>query len=223
LCLPFLLLTASIGWAINSLWLYEYGFHKYDVAAVTGLNDTELTKAAVGLISYFNSSEQYIELSVIKDGNPFVLFNQREVLHLKDVKELIRLDYLVLLGTLLYALGYSISNLFGKKLRRLAWGVFGGSLLALVLVFTAGLNAIINEEAFERFFWQFHLISFANDFWLLDPTRDYLIMLFPEGFWYDATRVCVIAIAVSGVALGGISGWYLMHSRKGKSIKADVK
>ena len=46
LCLPPLLLTASIGWAVNSLWLYEYGFEKYTISQSTGLGKVELEKAA---------------------------------------------------------------------------------------------------------------------------------------------------------------------------------
>jgi hypothetical protein len=40
LCLPVMLLTASIGLAINSQWLYEYGFNKYNVSQTTSLDDT---------------------------------------------------------------------------------------------------------------------------------------------------------------------------------------
>jgi len=46
LCLPVLLLTASIGVAVNSIWLYEYGFEKYSVGQTTGLAEVELEKAA---------------------------------------------------------------------------------------------------------------------------------------------------------------------------------
>ena len=66
LCLPFLLLTASLGWAANSLCFYKHGFEKYDISQATGLDTSELEKAARGLISYFNSDEEYISLSVIK-------------------------------------------------------------------------------------------------------------------------------------------------------------
>jgi len=69
LCLPVLLLTASIGVAVNSIWLYEYGFEKYSVGQTTGLAEVELGKAARGLIDYFNSDEEYIGLSVVKDGS----------------------------------------------------------------------------------------------------------------------------------------------------------
>jgi len=212
LCLPVLLLTTSIGWAANSLWLYEYGFEKYDVSATTGLAHSELEKAAVGLISYFNSDEEYISLTAVKDSETFELFNQREAVHLRDVKGLIWLDYWVLLGTLVYVLGYAGVSLFWRKdWRRLAWGGVGGGGITLALMLALGLGTLLN---FDQLFLQFHLISFTNELWMLDPTKDYLIMLFPGGFWYDAAIFCVGITGGLAVILGGVGGGYLVSTRR---------
>ncbi len=214
LCLPVLLLTTSLGWAINSLWLYQYGFEKYNVSQTTGLAEVELEKAARGVISYFNSGEEYISLTVVKEGQPFELFNQREVIHLKDVKGLIWLDYWVLLGTLIYALTYAGVSLFWQRRRywrRLAQGVVGGSGTTLALMLALGLGTLLG---FDQLFLQFHLISFTNEFWQLDPARDYLIMFFPQGFWYDVTLFCALATAVGAVVLGGMAGVYLKRTKE---------
>ncbi|MFC2005416.1 TIGR01906 family membrane protein [Chloroflexota bacterium] len=214
LCLPILLLTASISWAVNSLWLYKDGFHKYDVSSTTGLADAELENVAASLISYFNSDEDYISLTVVKEGKPFELFNQREVVHLRDVKWLIWLDYRVLLGTLIYALGYAGVSLFRRKSkywRRLAWGMVGGGSTTLALMLTLGLVILLG---FDQLFLQFHLISFSNQLWLLDPTRDYLIMLFPQDFFYDTALFCALATTMGAVVLCGIAGGYLLFTRK---------
>ncbi len=213
LCLPVVLLTASIGGAVNSLWLYRYGFEKYGVSQTTGIADTELEKAAAGLISYFNSDEEFISITVVKDGKPFVLFNQREVAHFKDVKGLIRLDYTVLLWTLVYSLVYTLTALFWRKRmywRRLARGVIGGSSITLGLMLALVLGTLLG---FDQLFLQFHLLSFANDFWLLDPTTDYLIMLFPRGFWYDVFLLVGSATALGAVVLGGVAAWYLKRTK----------
>jgi len=214
LCLPLLLLMASIGVAVNSLWLYKYGFEKYNISQATGLAEAELEKAGKGLIGYFNSDEEYISLTVVKDGQSFELFNQREIIHLKDVKGLIWLDYWVLLGTLSYILGYAGVSLFWRKRRywrRLAWGVIGGSGVTLALMLALGLGTLLG---FDQLFLQFHLISFTNPFWQLDPTRDYLIMLFPQGFWYDTTLFCALATTFGAVVLGGVAGVYLRRTKK---------
>lgn len=214
LCLPLMLLTAVIGIAVNSHWLYQYGFDKYDISQTTGIDNTELEKAADGLIDYFNSNEELIDLTVIKDGQPFTLFSQKEIAHLKDVKGLIWLDYRVLLATGGYVLLYAVVSLCWLKeecRRKLAKAAVIGSGAAIGLILALGLAALVD---FDGFFLQFHLISFANDLWLLDPARDYLIMLFPQGFWYDATIFVALATAGLAVITGGLGGGYLLYRRR---------
>lgn len=211
ICLTVLLLTASVSWAVNSPWLYQYGFDKYGVSQTTGLAQSELEKAANGLIDYFNSDEESISLTVTREGESFELFNEREIAHLRDVKGLFRLVYRVLLGTLIYTLVFvGLSFLWWWDRRRLAWGLVGGGGLTLVLMAALGLATLFN---FDWLFRQFHLISFANELWRLDPATDYLIMLFPRDFWFDAALFCALATAVVALILGGIGGWYLKKKR----------
>ena len=205
LCLPLLLLTAGLSIAMNTKALYEYGFGKYDIAQRTGIAPEELTKAANGLISYFNSDEEYINLTVTKDGQPFTLFNDREVQHLKDVKGLFWLGYYVLIGTGTYALIFmGVTLLWWRDRRRFGWGLFGGGVLTLALMALIGVIAAVD---FTWFFTQFHLLSFANDLWLLNPATDYLLMMFPEGFWFDAVMYIAIGVGVTAIILAGLGWW----------------
>ena len=210
LSLPVLLLTASVSLAANCPWLYTYGFDKYDVGETTGLEDTELDRVADGLRAYFNSGEESISLSVLKDGESFEVFSEREVGHLKDVKSLFRLVYALLLGTGIYAVVYVGVCLFWWRDRRLYWGLIDGGGLTLVLMLAIGLAAAIN---FDWLFLNFHLISFANDLWMLDPSTDYLIMLFPRGFWFDAAFFCAAGTAFLALILGGVGWWRLRKGR----------
>ncbi len=214
LCLPILLVSASIGWVVNSRWLYKGGFENYDVSRATGLSEAELGKIASGLISYFNSRSESIDLTVVKQGKPQALFNAKEIAHLKDVKGLIRLDYWLLAGALIYTLGYILGNfLWGshERWRRLAWGVAGGSGLTLILMLVLGLGMWLN---FAQFFYRFHLLAFTNQLWQLDPASDYLIMLFPQAFFYRVGLYCVLATAVGAVTLGGLASSYLIFRRR---------
>ncbi|MFH1032070.1 MAG: TIGR01906 family membrane protein [Chloroflexota bacterium] len=212
LCLPFLLIAISIGWVANSRWFYEWGFQKFNVGRTTGLADVELSKVADGLVDYYNSGEEYISITVIKDGKPFELFNQREIVHLKDVKGLILLDYRILLITLFYALVYAGICLFWWKDRqKLAWRAIVGSILTLILMLALGIGTLFG---FEQLFLQFHLISFTNELWLLDPTKDYLIMLFPQKFFYTTALLAAGITSVLALALGGGAGGYLLFNKK---------
>jgi integral membrane protein (TIGR01906 family) len=214
LCLPVLLITASLGWAANSLWLYRYSFEKYNVSQTTGLADETLENIYAELINYFNSDADSIAITVVKDDESFELFNQREIIHLRDVKGLIQLDYGVGLGTLAYVLAYAGVCLFWRKpgyWRHLAWGLVGGGSITLGLMLALGLGILFG---FEELFWQFHVISFSNQFWLLDPTKDYLKMLFPDGFFYNATVLCAAITATLAIILGGVGGWYLRSAKR---------
>ena len=214
LCLPTLLLSASIAFESNSLWLYKYGFEKYGISQTTGLANSELDKVAIGLISYFKSDEENISLTVIKDGKPFELFTPEEIIHFKDVKGLIRLDYWLLLGTLIYTFGYGGASLFWHKRkywRQLAWGVVGGGGITLALMLALGLGTFFG---FDQLFYQFHLLFFSNEFW---SAEGYMLMLFPEGFWYEATLFCALITSGLAIILGGVSGWYLWTTARAKS------
>jgi len=212
LCVPVLLLSASLGIAANCPWLYKYGFDKYEVGRATGLSDAELEKVISGIIGYFNSGERDIYIVVEKDGAPFVLFNEREVSHMRDVKGLFRLDYYLCLGTLVYALAFVGVNIFIWKDRRgLARGLFGGGVLTLGLMAALGLGALFD---FESLFIHFHLISFSNYLWMLDPSRDYLIRLFPQGFFYDATLFCAAGTGAGALIIGGVGWWQMRKSER---------
>jgi hypothetical protein len=84
ICIPLLLITTDVRFAVNDIRLYEYGFNKYHVSEETGLDKGNLTEAAHKLITYFNSDEEFVDINI---------FNQRDIAHLKDVKGLIQLVY----------------------------------------------------------------------------------------------------------------------------------
>jgi len=63
--IPILLLSGTIAWAFNSLWIYENGFVKYDVGPTLGISSAELNISASKLIDYFNDPHQeYLDINV---------------------------------------------------------------------------------------------------------------------------------------------------------------
>ena len=209
LALPAAVLSVVIAVAVNSGALYHYGFVKYDTAATTGLEMVEMDRAADALIDYWNSDAELISVTVIKNGQSINLFKERETLHLKDVKDLIRLDYrvlavsggLILLITAVYALR--------RRWRALAGALLWGSGLNLALAASVAVASLVD---FNALFIRFHLLSFSNDLWLLDPKTDYLIMLFPQGFWQDTFIIIAIAILALPLILGGGASLYLRRT-----------
>ena len=212
LCLPTLFIASSLAWGFNSLWLYEWGFQKYRVSQSTGLSEAELNKAGKALIDYFNSQDEYIHVTVVKDGRSFELFNQEEQIHFKDVKQLVWLDYRVALITLIIVLAYALTVIFlrqGKYRRYLARSLIWGSGLSIFLILILGAASWLD---FDQLFLQFHYLVFTNSYW---SAQGYMLLLFPGEFWYDAVLVCIGFMAGLAIITGVAATIYLRLTRKG--------
>ena len=211
-----MMFTATIAGAVNFSWLYTHGFEKYNVKqslSENGLNltDTDMSGIARGFIRYFNSGEEFINLTVQQNGKTVSLFNTDETIHFKDVKKLFRLDYDVLLGTFIYCLTFALLRLFRKNginRKTLASETIIGSGLTLGLMLLLGVGTLLD---FNNLFYDFHLIAFSNQFWSVQGN---MLLLFPDGFWSDAVTYCIITIAIMAIVLGGLSWSYLQGNRR---------
>ena len=184
---PVFLVTTNVRWVINAPVLYSYGFDRYDIPAYTGIERSELLLAARQIRDYFSNGEEFLDVRVVVRGIRRSIYNEREVLHMRDVKGLVKGVYRVQEATGAYLAVFAAVGLalyrrrFAAPLvRYLSLG--GGATLALAAI--VGLGAVVG---FDRLFLAFHLVSFSNDLWQLDPSRDYLIAMFPQGFFFDAT------------------------------------
>lgn len=211
---PLLLVAAGVAWAVNDAGLYDRGFEKYDISRRTGITDADLRRVGADLRHYFNSDTEPLAVSAPVFGVERELFNAREVAHMRDVKRLIRGTYAVAILAGAYLLVATLTGLArarrayaGTLARRLLYG----GLLTLALVAAVGLFALVG---FDSLFLLFHRISFANDLWQLDPRTDYLLIMFPLGFWFDATMRLALTAVAGAVVLVALGGGYLWFRRR---------
>jgi len=214
---PVFIVTTNVRWVINTPLLYNYGFDQYNIAAGTGIEPDQLRNAAKQIRDYFNNQNEFLDVRVIHLGILRSIYNQREILHMKDVKDLVNVVYTIQEITGLYLITFMLTGLALMRRRFLPMlGLlisFGGRLtLALVLLATIG-----SLVGFTWLFQVFHMISFSNDLWQLDPNRDYLIAMFPESFFLDATMwiagsTLVLALALA-IAPPLLLGWRPTYSR----------
>ena len=202
--LPLVLVTSNVRWAFNSISLYELGFDRNNVTETTGLSDDQLSRAAMQIRDYFNSDEDELHVLVDFGSGPQELFNDTETLHMRDVKELVSNTYRVQEGAFLYlflfiSLGFLLRGIeFVGVMRRL---LTYGSTTTVVLVLAVGLVSLV---AFGPLFTLFHEVSFANDFWLLDPRTSFLVRMFPFDFWLETTIILAVASVVEAGAIVGL-------------------
>ena len=219
LSIPVLLITASLRGLVAAPSLYDYGFEKYGISEAVGISPEDLKGVvAPAFIRYFTSDDERLQIRVRVAGVERDLFTEREVVHMRDVKGLI-----VFNSRLMWAsLGVLATYAFVAALRwrfkagpRLARTAFGGALVTIALLLALGLGALVG---FDQLFLQFHLISFANDFWQLDPRQHYLIAMFPEAFFRDATLAIAATVLAEAAVLAGVAGFLLRHARKRRAL-----
>ena len=210
-CVPLLIITSALRLGITGLFVYEYGIDTYPISEVTGISRVELLKVHQHLIDYYNSKVGTAQVSVQRGGKIIDLFSEKELVHLKDVKGLYQLDCTVQIVSALILLACVLMMvlLLHEKWRTVVKGILWGSGLLLGLVIFLALWSILG---FEQLFVLFHQLSFTNEFWILDPSRDFLIMLFPEEFFYDIALFIFGAIILQSLILGVIS-WSLLKTR----------
>ena len=210
-----LLIAGGLIWAINDLGLYDRGFEKYNISRHTGITPGGLHEAGADIRGYFNSAAEPLLVTAQVYGEEREIFNHREVEHMRDVKGLVRGVYLVGGGALVYVLGVIVGGFcgFGAAFtRRLAWMLLWGGAATLGTLAVFGVAAAVG---FGWLFLIFHQISFSNDLWMLDPRTDYLLIMFPLGFWFDATlRVAATAATGAGLLIVGAAAELLYLRRK---------
>ena len=208
-----LLVAGSVAWAVNDAGLYRNGFQRYDTAARSGIAPADLEAIGAQLRRYFNTGVEPLAVRAPIYGIEQDVFNQREIAHMYDVKRLVRGTYWVALGSGVWIAATLTAGLIACR-REYVWtaarlAVWGGA-VTLAAVIAVGLAAV---AAFDQLFLLFHRLSFANDLWILNPRTDYLLILFPGGFWFDATMRVALTSILGAILLVAVGGALLAYRR----------
>lgn len=213
--LPVTLITGNERWIVNNLSFYQWGYERHFSYQTTGLSKNELDRATQEMITYFNSDQDYPDIKVQAGGRTFQLFDERDQLHLKDVKDLIQLTFFIQAVSLAYVILFSVAAVLARRNRRplanLAKPWLWGGVFTVCLLVAVGLALMLD---FESIFLQFHLMSFSNDLWVLDPATSYLIRMVPEGFFMDLALLVAGLALVEGLALAVLAGAVLAWQKR---------
>ena len=190
-------------------------YEKMDTAKDMGMNHEDLMAATNVLLDYLKDERDDISIKVNVRGENVEMFDERETLHMIDVKEL----YLnaISVTRILGIIGIlTLALLLAKRERRYIAlrGYHIGNAVFLGIIAALGIYAIID---FSSFWTNFHLIFFDNDLWLLYPDER-LIQMVPQQFFSDlVARIVGIFVVFMGLpaAVCAYFRWDLRH--KGES------
>ncbi len=124
------------------------------------------------------------------------LFNDRELSHMVDVKNVVHGANRVLLVSLAALLLLGLWAWLGKWFRIYSTGLQRGGIVTLVFI---GLIILFVIVAFNYLFVIFHEIFFKAGTWTF-LYSDTLIRLFPERFWQDTFLFVGVLTALLGLA-----------------------
>ena len=202
LCVPFFLITSNIRWVANDLQFYEDGFDKYDVSQDTGFSDEELINISKGLINYFNSGAI---------DNTMDIFSGKEITHLRDVRGLIQLCYIMQWTTLGYIIVFITAGFIYKRRRffhLFNMVVAAGSIVSILGIAVIGIAALVD---FNWLFVTFHRVFFSNDLWI---SSGYLPQIYTEGFFFDTAIFIALTMILESAFILGIAGFFILRRRR---------
>lgn len=211
---PFLLtlgtLRLMITWNSPSYPEFEYPRISPDPFGLTQEERLELAQANLDYLRRPEPAEEVIFLleDLQLPGTNEPLYNQREIGHMIDVKNLVdtfkTLTWIVgiiVLGGLIFLLVRPETRAEGYR------ALFHGGLLTTGILL---LMLVLILLSWNLVFTQFHEILFPPDTWTFNYS-DSLIRLFPEKFWFDFGLLWTGAIFLEGILLALI-GYLLLRS-----------
>lgn len=159
--------TVNLGLSTD---IYHSGFIKAGSYQTAGVNPEDGRPIASGIARYLSSKT--------KDLQPASFYNQKEKLHMADVRNLFTAGKYIYFGSFI-ALALFASYLYRREghLRLIGYSMTLGAALYICL------GLILSTQGFDKLFVKFHEILFTNDLWILDPSKDKLLMLMPKEFF----------------------------------------
>ncbi|MGB3368370.1 MAG: DUF1461 domain-containing protein, partial [Acidaminobacteraceae bacterium] len=158
-----ILITSINQYSFNHEY-YDKEFVKNDIVTATGMETEELKKVTKKITGYIGGVEEELNLVVNIDNKSLVMFNQKEINHMMDVKYIfsvlkaIRSVFIILV--LLFVVMIRKNELnklyFSKAL------MYNGIFTIILFI---GLLTMIYID-FTKYFVKFHEMFFTNDLWL---------------------------------------------------------
>ncbi|MBX3047556.1 MAG: TIGR01906 family membrane protein [Anaerolineales bacterium] len=172
-----------------------------------GMPAADRQRYALSALDYLVNEEgiEFLGDQTFPDGAP--LYNQRELRHMHDVKQLTQAVLNVWVGITLASVALFLLARRGGWSAELRSAIQQGGRLTVLLIAAILILVVLS---FDAIFVGFHRIFFEGDTWLFQYT-DTLIRLFPMRFWQDVFIAAGLLTALGGLLLGWV--WPRLKAR----------
>ena len=191
-------------------------YDRYDRAAFIGIAPEDLREVTQTMLDYLQDKNDSLLMFAQIQGEEQQVFEERELLHMVDVKGLFMGGYAIRRWGVILAAASLVGLILLEKKKCLRW-LCKGYLIALAGFAAAGIAlGIVMAVDFNAAFIKFHEIFFDNDLWLLDLRTDVLIQMFPEEF-FNEMAVAYLTWMLSSLvipALAALAGLIVTRRRE---------
>lgn len=176
---------------------------KYDTLTQVGIEKEDLEHVTTDMFEYLRGNRDTLEdITATIHGEPNTpYFNEKECMHMSDCQKLFTAGYAlrrwcIVICVVLLAVIIFISKQKDKEKSGALCSLAMGTLIATIgFIVIFGILAVLVAKDFYKYFTLFHLTFFDNDLWILDPTKDRLLMIMPEGYFIDCVKYIGIIFA----------------------------
>ena len=198
----FLILGAARVLTTDEFLTFEYGKPSFpsDTYGFTPEQRFILASTNIHYVRAHLPADELVKQSL----NGAQVFNEREVAHMADVRNVFQIILRIWQVSFVLLLLLGVVFVKSGERRSFASAVKQGGIVASGIILTVGLLAIF---AWDAWFELFHRFLFVPGTWLFSYS-DALIRLFPVEFWFDATVTLAIIGFVGGLALA-LGGWQI--------------
>lgn len=198
------LVLGSVFLNVNNENFFAAQYVKNGTDAATGMSFERLEDTTKMLLDYLNDDRDDLNMQAEKHGHMSRVFDQREITHMVDVKNLYagaQMAMYIFGGVALAVFAF----LFWRQDRRdFAKGQNTGFNFARILFVIICLSlGFIFTVGFDVFWTNFHKVFFTNDLWILDPAVSTMINMFPLEFFLALCSkilcvfICFFCLALS--------------------------
>lgn len=213
------LFMTSIETVSFSTAFYEREYEKLDRPEAIGISMEELMESTIGLLDYIKGNRDDLNIWAEIQGDRRSVFNEREIQHMVDVKDLFHKGYLFRIVTLPLVFLFLVILFFLLKKQALQYISRAYLWSMAVFAFITGLMGAYIYVDFDAFWTKFHEVLFTNDLWLLDPETDILIQMVPLEFFYDIVTRIILIFGSIMIGLAVFSVINIIFEKKGLTLK----
>ena len=185
LMILFALLFTSLQLCLNDEGWFRQEYQKLSLESRIGIPAEDITRALMQLVYYMEGEAEGIQLSVTENGQTVEMYNEQEILHMEDVRELYQAfrtarNLCCILALILLALSALLMR--GQALRTFSEGFLSAAKALAILFVALGIWVVAD---FSSFWTQFHRLFFDNDLWIMSYAECRMIRICPQQLFYD--------------------------------------